>query len=80
MRAASGGWAGVVPHALSKEKMEEKKRKPPKERKRQRDKRQPSGVEMEGHVKKKEKRGVMMSLRSTSSAQCHPDAWTRCLP
>ena len=37
MRAASGGWAGVVPHALSKEKMEEKKRKPPNERKRQRD-------------------------------------------
>ena len=25
MRAASGGWAGVVPHALSKEKTEEKK-------------------------------------------------------
>ena len=25
MRAASGRWAGVVPHALSKEKTEEKK-------------------------------------------------------
>jgi hypothetical protein len=26
MRAASGGWAGVVPHALSKEKTEEKRK------------------------------------------------------
>ena len=26
MRAVSRGWAGVVPHALSKEKMEEKKK------------------------------------------------------
>ena len=57
MRAASGGWAGVIPHALSKEKTEGKKRKPPKEKRRQRDKRQPSGVEMEGRVEKKEKGG-----------------------
>ena len=26
MRAASGGWDGVIPHALSKEKTEEKKK------------------------------------------------------
>ena len=26
MRSASVGWAGVVPHALSKEKMEKKKK------------------------------------------------------
>ena len=40
MRAASGRWAGVVPHALSKEKTEEKKRKPPNYRNRQKDREQ----------------------------------------
>ena len=64
MRSASVGWAGVIPHALSKEKMEEK-RKPLKKGK----DRETRGDHLGGDRRMCQKKGMKMSCSESSKGE-----------